>query len=347
MPCTVLRCPQCDAELSRDGSSLRCVGCRQSWPVDRDGVYRLCDPGTTGIGDEMLADRLVQIRSGAPDERDCEPGLPRVAAPSDVRELDPACADWLVLGDFARRTVLVLGGPSSVALRIAERARRTVFLDPSLQRTKLVATRCARRGEDVVAVHAGFGTTPVRADAVDSVVGLGVLDRLSLVDERSQSAAQSRVLAWIRRALRSSGDLYLGVRNRYDPTRVLGDEPAGQSLTVQALRAAFRRAVRGLTDHPDAGLRSLRRYQQLLDAAGFERVDTYYASPGYVAPECVSRDPHDLYRFMIERVNLNPRGWYPDVPNRLARAVATGLLRTGGLRYLSPAYIFHARGATS
>jgi len=184
-------------------------------------------------------------------------------------------------------------GWGALGLELAPRVGHVAMLDATLPTLEFVRIRATQEGLDNVSLaHVPpFGTSPLPfADgSVDLVVVNGVLEwvGLSCPDARPEQT-QMRFLADCARVLRTGGQLYLGIENRWFYKYLLGvaphDEPRFAGLLPRVvLRGMERASGRAILTR----IHSLRTLRRMLVAVGLAPCSASWLRPDYRHPDSV------------------------------------------------------------
>lgn len=185
---------------------------------------------------------------------------------SDVLEIGPG------LGQFT--TVL------------AGRSRSVCALEVVAGQAEFAAERC--RQEGLTNVHLASGGDDCRLPYADNTFNVGVLNLVfewcaSRSADETQIEVQRRLLAEMFRVLKPGGYLYLATKNRYALRNLLGkpdehcyDVPFGSALPRWF--ASFVVRLKG-HDRPFGILHSHNELRAMLRESGFDRIDSFWATP--------------------------------------------------------------------
>lgn len=337
-------------------------------------MVRLADGGAADVSDELAAllDRLRAVDPGRffkftskfeADLRERHPGF-------DYDEwLDPARADWTVVGESVDGDVLDLGGGYGATARtLATHGASVTLVDRDLDALRFAAF--AARVLDVDGlrpVHAHVDAPPLTPESFDAVVWNRAWDETGTSggappgtdDARVHSGiadAPIRSLERVRSLLRPGGSLYLRAPNRRDPRRAFAEAVSLASNARAAVGdlaahdrdgsvegdsspgAARRRESGGSGCHA----RSLSGYERTLRRAGFRSIDANYAYPDAEVPQFVFSDREAFGDLVGRKLAATAARNVPGVPATTARRVAEHL-PTASISRFAPAFVLEAR----
>ena len=271
----LLACPICLGPLSQGAKAARCHACAVRY-ARRAGVVLLGPPfavnGSNGCLETVFTERMRRLGEeaaahGWEEARARFAGevlIGNLPAPKRSRWdrlrakvtgetwedalqdlVDPACAGWKFLLDLRRSARLCFLGPSwgAAPLSLARSCARVVVLDGSVERLELARQQALGSGLDNLAFARVSDPLhlPLADGSVDLVVVPGLAEWFEAVGKgRPVPATCGRaLLRELRRAIAPSGQIYLGMDNRYGLSRMLGTRrAAGTSFSARALRKA-------------------------------------------------------------------------------------------------------------
>jgi SAM-dependent methyltransferase len=292
-----LRCPRCRDRLSAAGDGLACLGCSTSFPL-RDGIRSFTDIGYFygTLPRESVRD-LIDLAS-----RNRMGELRRYLAERKIkgrkvflRSFQDSFADGRFLAPLGRdATILDLGcGYGGLSIPLARSYGRVVAVDATLERVKIVGLRAEHEGlHNVVPVHANALELPFGTAAFDCVVVNGVLEWVGEWDtSRAPGEVQLAVLRRCHELLKPGGTLLLAIENRWgleliyrrkDHNKLYWTSFMPRALADALTRLLKRKPYRTYTYGRGALV-------ELLERAGFARVDLYCPWPRYQDPDFIVR----------------------------------------------------------
>lgn len=337
---SALACETCETGLREFDRTVRCPNCGAAWPIDEGGVVRFADGGAADVSDELAAlrDRLGSVgyarlfKHASKFEGDLREYHPDF----DYSEwLDPARADWTLVGDPLDGDVLDLGGGYGATARtLATHGANVTLVGRSLDALRFASFAARLLDVDGVRpVHANVLDPPLRPESFDAVV----LNRVWKV--AGATDARVRLLDRVRSLLRPGGTLYLKVPNRRDPRRAVG------TVAGHLTSGANRVAESALPTEPPANDRDAYTRSEcaaMLRRAGFESVEVRYAFPDAEVPQFVFADERAFGDIVGRKLATAAADRIPG----LSLSTAHGLrnrLPTAGLSRFAPAFVLEAR----
>jgi ubiquinone/menaquinone biosynthesis C-methylase UbiE len=286
-----LRCPLCAGRLGACGGGLECSGCGNLFGIDQ-GVIRFA-ARTTDHGE--LSQALMSDLLGAMRSQDWKAALMQrlPAEKSLVTDLIERSerAHFVSLLSLPQLDVALDFGAGycGVSAQLAAQFKCVIALDSGLQRLQIGSEIARQKGiENILTVHhAEADRLPLPDQSVDLVTMIGVFEYLPTgFSGIPIENVQRNVLSEIARILRPGGQLYLGTKNRFGWTYLLGGRdhnnvPFGPALprwfADWLTRFGSGKPYRIIVD-------SLPRYRALFRVAGFDPVNVFAPIPGYQFP---------------------------------------------------------------
>lgn len=288
-----LRCPQCLGDMISRGDDLVCSNCNREYAVI-DGIPLLRQDQSIYYGefpqgelqrllDEMEVDMESSLRRYL-RERDAPPRLGEYI-------LGLARAGWKYLLPISEESrVLDLGcGWGTLAYSLAQSAGEVVAVDSTLERMRLLKIRADKDEiRNIQLVCAGDGRyLPFGEGAFDLVVINGVLEWVPSGISGDPKQVQMDFLKEIRRVLKPTGTLFVGIENRYawKTWFMHSDGHTGLKYVPWMPRwlANAYSIAKGKGPYRNY-LYGKEQYRNLLHSCGFEDVKFFVPLPGYHHP---------------------------------------------------------------
>ncbi len=194
-------------------------------------------------------------------------------------------------------TVLDLGaGMGAISEYLSPHFSQVYSIEGCKERCRFLAVRKARKGLDnVTIINAGLNQLAFPDNSVDLVVCNGVLEWVGLGSHGPVEDVQVQMLREIRRVLKPSGLLYVGIENRWALAYMMGlPDHSGlcfTSLMPRWIAGLLVRLLKGqgsfsvaMTDSYRTYTYGHKGYQSLLGRAGFEHCDLFCVEPSYDIP---------------------------------------------------------------
>lgn len=222
--------------------------------------------------------------------------------------LNPARADWTLLGNFYDQTVLVAGcGFSPLSLSLAQVAKHVTLVDVASEPVAFISEIARIRGiTNLTATHADLVHLPSASGEFDRIVMADVLAHAShIFDTGSPHEQQTRVLGELRERLTSNGELWIATENRLAPKHFVGqvtgqDPPFTPLMPAWAAQRAARLTTHGRVSRHLVTESGLRR---MLVKAGFRDLHVFYVVTDYRFPRFISSTArHSVIRTYLGNV---------------------------------------------
>ena len=278
-------CPRTHAPLYLDGDALRTTEGNAAYSM-QSGIPRFLrfEPAE----DEQTRARLERLNQLARDNG-WQSALREVHDASFIRYVtDVKRASFIDLLPLTRDSdVLEIGpGLGQFTPLLARRARSVCALEVVAGQAEFAAERC--RQEGMTNVHLATGGDDCRLPYADHAFELVVLNLVfewcaSRCSDETFASVQRRLLDEIGRVLKPGGSLYLATKNRFALFNLIGkpDEHCYGVRFGSALPRWLALFLVRRKGHPrPAGLLySHNALKAMLRDAGFERVDSFWATP--------------------------------------------------------------------
>lgn len=291
-------CPTCfNASLvDTPRSAVACTECGSEFAQGpHPGVLGLAGAeGTFGQPiDDLITDTVIPALESAAPPVDTESLIARLAREAEIELGNPV---WEGRADFPVAVIPPGGivvdvgcGLGTQTLALARNAGHVFALDPSSRRAALTAARSRAAGmTNVTVLHGPGQLLPFRDGSLDAATLIGVLE-WSGVGSPDPLAAQQALLVELRRVLKPTGVLIIGIENRFALHYFFGareehTELRFVSLLPRRLARPWHRRQTGRT--MDVFTFSSRELTTRLRRAGFQSRFAY-PLPTYIAPAFV------------------------------------------------------------
>ncbi len=305
-------CPICRRTISPQGETLQCPQCGRSFPV-ANGIP---DFSTRSHYWNQVSPEQMQLLLEAAETHGYRYAVDKVLTAFTSPHmagyvLGESRADFRCLLPLTRTShVLDLGaGWGAVACTLAPITGAVTAVDTNPHTLRFVEIRARQSG-----IHNLYpvridplddGRLPFPDDAFDIAIMNGVLEWVGEAStDLSPVQAQMRCLQEVRRVLRPSGTLFVGIENRYAFGYFLGARDHSRvpytSLMPRPLANVFTRLL--LSRPYRTYTYSLQGYRHLLSAAGFTEPEPYIALPSYRDPEYILPATDDrAIAFLMQR----------------------------------------------
>jgi ubiquinone/menaquinone biosynthesis C-methylase UbiE len=287
------QCTRCCVEFDSSGDRLRCPSCGANASV-HDSIPSFTDNDDYFFG-EISREDMVELAAAvgrigwdAAFDEMCDKQTDGLREYIRQYIADASRASWkylLQLPDDG--TVLDFGcGWGETTLSLARSVRRVVSMDLTMERLLLLQARTRDQGlSHVTFAHGGDALPlPFANETFDAVVLNGVLEWVPVTGDGDPRQCQLAILRELRRTLKPTGQVYIGIENRVGLKYFLGsiDEHSRMkytSLLPRWLANQWSRAKRG--EDYRTYTYSRRGYTQLLEEAGFQQADFHCPYPDY------------------------------------------------------------------
>jgi SAM-dependent methyltransferase len=343
-------CPQCRGTLTAQECALVCCSCEETYPF-RDGLHDFSTRSHywNQITTEQM-EVLLEIARSHGYRYAIEKILSILTDKSLVGYvLDESRADFRAILPVTPETdVLDLGGGwGAVPCALAPACHSVTTVDTNPHTLEFIRLRAEQSGLD--------NLIPVRVDPLDDArlpfadgsfdvaVMNGVLEWVGEASKGvSPEEVQRRCLAEVRRVLKPTGALYVGIENRFALGYFMGAKDHSHlrytSVLPRPLANAVMRFRRGRPYRTYTY--SYKGYKRLLKSAGFSLPELYLAIPSYRDPEYIlpAEDDRAIAYFMRRRashiVDRARRRAVETLFNRLPLGLSCGVVRQLFYSYL-------------
>lgn len=291
----ILACPKCGSKLTILQLSWSCRKCGKEWPIDSDRVVRLSDSSEFFGADQEGMRKLLQEMRGMSAEEFFNDIEHLEKAYRDFEYdycLNPARADWTVLGDFKDKIIVDLGcGYGTVSHPLVARAKIVIGVDNALERAKFFSLVAGfRQIVNIIPIHGNVFDLPLKEGVIDVFVCMGLLEYAGTWKQGVRPIEVQRgFFEHLHRHLSERGEIWIGIENRVNPAYLIGKTHHGDlpftPLMPRIVANAVSRLFKG--EPYKTWTHSQRAYRKLLQTAGFETVEFYYPFPDYHIPRFI------------------------------------------------------------
>lgn len=289
----LLRCPECQNEITNKGQTLHCGRCGTEWPVI-DGVpYFVTEApywGEPGMTQEVTRQILAEMESKSWHE------VMKAHSSAQVRQRyeslsDMTRADWRkLLALDATSNVLDLGaGLGTISRALSQHCGHVFAVEQVEERVHFMRKRFQQDGcNNITVLRGSANTLPFAANSFDLIVLNGVLEWLPLSKKATNPrAAQLHYLRALRNLLKPGGTLYVGVENRFDYNLLLGGPDPHLYIRYVAILPRWIADVVcriKIKDRYRPYIYSQIGYRRLFSEAGYGSCEIFAVYPSYHQP---------------------------------------------------------------
>lgn len=287
------QCTRCCAALSLSAGRLLCPACQMVIPL-HSGIPSFTNNDDYFFG-EIPSEAMIELAAAvdrigwdAAFEEMCDHQHAELSDYIRQYIADASRANWKYLLQLPKDAVVLdFGcGWGETTLSLARSVGHVVSMDLTLERLLLLQARTRDKGLCHVAFAHGGDSLPLpfAGDTFDAVVLNGVLEWVPVTGEGDPRQCQLAILRELRRMLKPTGQLYIGIENRVGLKYFMGkiDEHSQMkytSLLPRWLADRWSRINRGKAYRTYTYSR--RGYVELLEEAGFEQIDFFCPYPDY------------------------------------------------------------------
>jgi len=296
----IVQCLKCEGKVELGPEQCVCRSCGAAWPVS-DGIPRFFQAPDNYWGEvsRRQASELLEaarggswadaVRSHFPEDSNMRFGL-----------LDPQRASWApMLGLNQGSTVLDIGsGYGAITQSLSQFAGQVYSVEAIPERINFTRERLRQEGIlNVQLLQASAAALPLADNSFDLVVVNGVLEWVGDWDLAvNPRVAQINFLKKIHRLLKNDGILLIGIENRFGLDFFRGNRDHSglpyTSLVPRAMASLMLNLNSRVHYRTQASLGKQYRtytyseggYRRLLSDAGFAKLSSYWADPGYNQP---------------------------------------------------------------
>lgn len=327
-----LCCPQCHHTLNLESPRNTCPSCQSSIAI-REGVIDFI-PDDDFYWGEVEQARMRQI-NGEAEEIGWFAALQKYLAnkPNIINyATDPGRLGWLFhcYDNQSEQVCLDIGsGWGTLSLGLSRFYKTVYSVERVYERLHFQALRAA--GDDIHNVHflrCNSLTLPLLDNTVDLVVLNGILEWMGLADlKREPDELQLAFLAEVKRVLKPTGMVYIGIENRYGAQYFMGARDHEglrfTSLMPRSLANLTTRIAQGRSsrhyDEADSGEQTRSKYraytysawgyQRLLRQVGFCQAALYWTWPSYSYPRMSGTLDGKSAKHIIGDMKNRSYGW--------------------------------------
>lgn len=344
----ILACPKCGSKLRISTLAWTCRKCGKEWPINMDGIVRLLDSGQFfGSDQEAIVKLLEEMRDMSAEE--FFNNIERFE--KEYRDFDydyclnPARADWTILGDFHDKIVVDLGcAYGAVSQSLTARAKIMIGVDNTLERLEFFSLVAGfRQIKNIVPIYGDVFDLPFKEGVIDIFVCIGLLEYAATFKQGVRPIdIQREFLEHLCRHLSERGEIWIGIENRLNPMYLVGKTHHGDlpftPLMPRIVANAVHRIFKG--EPYKIWTHSQRAYRKLLQTVGFETVEFYYPFPNYQRPRfIVPPKQRKVFRYMSKNPGF---GSNSSIRHKMAIRVYKMLEWMGLLGVFAPAFLIRA-----
>lgn len=300
-------CPHCKRELIENSINLRCPQCLREFKSS-NGIYSFNEYAF--YWNQIPHEKMVKLNEIA-EQKGWKTAIDTIIKNNEVEYfynyiVDETRADWhFMLPIKSDDMILDIGcGWGAVYIQLSRYYKNIIGADTTRDTLEFLKIRADQEGiEQSTLIHIDpldYGSLPFPDSHFDFVIMNGLLEwvgtsRLDLSPEECQKIA----LEEVKRILKPSGKLYIGIENRLSYTCFLS-VPTHSIRFADVMPRKMADVICKMLGKKD-GFRtytySYWGYKKLLKKSGFDNIDFYFPFPSY-------RDPFNIFH-ENDRVGLN------------------------------------------
>lgn len=296
-----LHCPFCLGKLnllSDSKSLLRCRHCERDYPIV-NGIPILCK-NTDYFYGEISRNETKSLLKAIQESNDWQKGFSEYLNSLSAAEADylikyildnrRAGLKFLLSLDTSYRALDLGCGWGTFSMSIGEHVGHVYAMDLTLERLLFLKQWTLFKNLDNVGLVCGGDTPylPYPDNYFDIVVLNGVLEWIPKSVDGDPLSIQINFLTEVRRILKSSGQVYLGIENRYNYQYFLGkaDDHSGLLFgSILPRRIANLYSCLKKRESYRTYTHSYNKYLSILRKAGFRQIRTFASLPSYRYPK--------------------------------------------------------------
>ncbi len=346
----ILRCTRCAGRLESTGESFKCLTCNERYKVDSFGVlhmkensfnYEQTNDSTLELVKKVKDIPAKELKRRGPKVKDLESEYEEFSVEYCMNE---SRFEWTEVLDVNDKTVLDFGcGFGGGAIYSIKRgARKVLAVDGNIGRLRFLSAWADKEEiNSIVPIHADAFDFNMLDEKVDIVIMSGSLEWMGAMRKRdiSPNEVQQEILKKVRQFIKPTGNLLVGIENRYALQNFIGYTPhiVEPPFTTILPRKAANLLSLTVTKKPyRVYTYSHDGYIKLFQDAGFKKPQFLYPFPDYISPQVISSTTTNssLYTELL-RFQLS---W-----SRKVAVLALQLLSKFGLaKKVVPSYIIKA-----
>jgi len=313
----ILCCPHCNGKINITDTKWTCLNCYQEWSIDSDRIVRMLEDNYSFSADRKGMNKLLdELRNMSYEQ--LLSNVQRLE--KDYRDfeynycLNPARADWTILGNFFNKIVVDLGcGYGSISIPLQRRAKFVIAVDATLERIKFLSIMAKmKNAKNVLPIHGDVTKLPLMPQSIDRVIMVGLLEYASgkfwYSDNLSPRLKQIAFLKYLHNLLSDDGEIWIGIENQLSPVHFLGRTSHGELPFTPLLPKYFANIVHKLIrkQSNETYLWTRSGYRRLLKQAGFKNIEFYYAFTHYQMPRFIaSSDKNRIFSKYLDGLGAN------------------------------------------
>ena len=275
---SIFRCPECLGELVDVTHQLQCSVCKMGYPIMRGLPILARDKGFYYGEKAQPQIQSILERAAATDWRTAVQEFADVEGDTFLQEdvsSELRSGFKFLLDAFETGTVLDYGcGLGAITCGLARNFSTVLATDLTVERAQFTRLRAEQESLDNVIVFCSGDTphVPLEDKSVDVIILSGVLEWVPESEQGKPRSIQVELLKELRRILKESGLLFIGIENRFGSGYLLGKREEHSrlrfvSLLPRRIADVYSHLVRGRAYRTYTYSRA--GYRALLQDAGF------------------------------------------------------------------------------
>lgn len=283
-------CPMCGSLLQLENNLFACNKCLLQFEVKEDiPIFRKKDYHFTSFSDETIT-MIMQTNNWIEALKEILEHYPRNSRREWLRNItSDSQTGWIPLLSIPENKGVALDfgcGWGNISLNLAKYYETVVCYDLTYERLNLLKKRAHDMGVNNLILICGGDTPklPFPEGYFDTVVLQGVLEWIPTSQEGNPKKIQFETLREINRALKKTGQIYIGIENRIGYEYFLGLPDNHSQLLYSSLLprivANWYSLIRSGTDYRTYTY-TMQEHKRLLEKSGYKKTHFYSLSPTY------------------------------------------------------------------